>query len=133
MQAFECSSFGIKHRSARCHASASFPLLQITFNIFHNLLSSFGQFLYTLYGIPFRPGADSALAFLITSFTSFNVGFFLSNNSDGGSGAISFSHSPRSLSLLGSLCSTVLSSGFLLPPLIDSLISLMFSCLTIQM
>ena len=99
----EFSSFGIKHPSALYHDSVIFLLLQITFNSFHNLLISLGQFLYTLYEIPFGPGADPALAFLTTSCTSWNFRSDSSNCSFGSSGVNNFSHSSRSSPRLSSL------------------------------
>jgi len=66
----ECFSFGTKHPSAACQQSGTVPLFHTVLRRSQSLLSSFGQFLYTLYGIPLGPGAEQALAFLTTSLTS---------------------------------------------------------------
>lgn len=50
--------------------SATVPLRQITHKIFQEILRSFGQHLYTLYGTPLGPVADLALATATTSWAS---------------------------------------------------------------
>jgi len=75
----DSSSFGIHTPSAYLHWWATLPLLQITFRILQNVWSNCGQLLYTLYGTPLGPGAQLALAFLTTSYTSFQLGSFLSS------------------------------------------------------
>lgn len=57
------SSLVTKQPSAIFQLAGIKPFAQIFLSIFHNLLRSFGQFLYTWYGTPHVPGAAGDLAF----------------------------------------------------------------------
>jgi len=99
---YECFSFGTKHPSAACQQSGTVPLFHTVLRRNQSLLSSFGQFLYTLHGIPLGPGAEQALAFLMTSLTSWRDGSFMFSENLGGSTDDILSQSTRGCSLLGS-------------------------------
>ena len=60
--------------------------------------------MYTLYGIPFGPGADPDLAFFTFSFTSFHVGYVVSISISGALTGSMRGHYPKELSLCLSLC-----------------------------
>ncbi len=60
----EFSSLAMKHPSVTSQLSARKSFFHATLSSFQSLLLSLSQFLYTLYEMPFGPGADFALAFL---------------------------------------------------------------------
>ena len=64
-------SFGVNIPSASCHESGTPPFCQTTFRSLHNRLRISG---HILYGMALGPGAEAVRVFLMTSFTSLNVG-----------------------------------------------------------
>ena len=101
---FPSFSFGVKIPSATCQHDGIFPFLQTTLERDHNLRSISGHILYTLYGIPFGPGADPDLACFTISFISFHVGSVVSISISGALTGSMRGHSPKGLSLCLSLC-----------------------------
>ena len=70
----EISSFKMKHPSATNQPSARKFFLHATLSSFQSRLLSLSQCVYTLYAMPFGPGADFPLAFLRKLLTSCQFG-----------------------------------------------------------
>ncbi len=69
----------------------------------HSSFSTPGQLLYSLYGIPFGPGAEADLARWIPCLASLNFGGDTSNRTDGSEGLGTYPGESRGLFLTGSL------------------------------
>jgi len=67
-------SLGIMTPPALHHALGTTCFSHATFSNFHRIGKTPEALLYTLYGTPFGPGDDEALAFLTVSSTSFHLG-----------------------------------------------------------
>ncbi len=99
--AFCC--LGIETATALCHSDGMVCLVQVILIRVHKSFSTPGQLLYSLYGIPFEPGAEADLARWITCLTSLNFGGDASNRADGSDGLGTYPGESRGLFLAGSL------------------------------
>src|SRR4029434_3825166 len=82
----EFCSLGMKTATALCHCDGMVCLVQAVFIRVHRCFSTLGQFLYSLYGIPFGPGADADLARQTTRLISQSLGGEASKSTDGSPG-----------------------------------------------
>ncbi len=71
---------GMKIPTASCHSTGVDWFFHTTRMSFHKIFVTCGQFLYTLYGSPFGPGAEADLAFFRTSLISHSLGWEVSNS-----------------------------------------------------
>ena len=104
VMSFASFSFGVTIPSATCQHDGIFPFLQTTLDRVHNLRSSSGHILYTLYGNTFGPVAGPDLALFTICFTAFHVGYVVSISISGALTDSMRGHSPKGLSLCLSLC-----------------------------
>ena len=70
----EFLSLGVNIPYASFQASGTSPFLHTTLRSLHSRFSRNGHMLYTLYEMALVQGVEPNLAFLMTSFTSSNVG-----------------------------------------------------------
>ena len=94
---------GIETATALCHSDGMLCLVQVILIRIHSSFNTCGQFLYSLYSIPFRPGPEADLACWITCLTSLILGGDVSNRADGSEGLGTYPGEPRGLFLAGSL------------------------------
>lgn len=57
----EFCSLGMKIPTASCHSAGMNCFFHTTLMSFHKIFATCGQFLYSLYGSPFSPGAKADL------------------------------------------------------------------------
>ena len=100
----ESFPFGIRYPSVNCQHGAADPFFHSARMSVHMRLSSLGHLLYTVYCIPFGPGAEQERAFYTTSVTFFHVGPSMSSGMQCSLTVAIMSQFPSGVSFCWSAC-----------------------------